>query len=276
MSGLLDSDLEHDDDGLRANGEREISLGTATVLGIFFLIALVCAGCFGFGYMLGRKSNQADAAPTAVANNGSHTSKPGAGSTPSKPTAVPSDQGANTTSQPEIASPPASVVPAKNAAPPTPETATVEAPASQPPAPKKGTASVADFLAEAKPAGSKEAKTAASTPAKPSASTPAKPATDTSSKPAKGATKPATQSAGPVNTGGGSGNFMVQVAAVSSQDLADILLASLKKKGYSAVARSAPQDNFLHILIGPFANHKEAEQMRDRVIADGWNAIVKP
>jgi DedD protein len=106
MHGLLDSDLEHGDDGPHANGEREISLGTATVLGIFFLIALVCAGCFGFGYMLGRKSNQADAAPTAVANNGSHTSKPGAGSTPSKPTAVPSDQGANTTSQPEIASPP--------------------------------------------------------------------------------------------------------------------------------------------------------------------------
>jgi DedD protein len=69
--------------------------------------------------------------------------------------------------------------------------------------------------------------------------------------------------------------FMVQVAAVSSQDVADILLASLQKKGYSVAARHEPQDNLLHVQIGPFARRPDAEAMRQRVLADGFNAIVK-
>jgi DedD protein len=49
----LDNDL-HDSDPQ----EREISLGTATIIGIFLALALVCAAFFGFGYSLGRHSNQ--------------------------------------------------------------------------------------------------------------------------------------------------------------------------------------------------------------------------
>lgn len=71
------------------------------------------------------------------------------------------------------------------------------------------------------------------------------------------------------------GTIMVQVAAVSSQDVADILLASLKKKGYSVAIHHEPQDKLLHVQIGPFATHKDAEAMCQRVLADGFNAIVK-
>ena len=80
--------------------------------------------------------------------------------------------------------------------------------------------------------------------------------------PAAGAAQPAT-------------SFMVQVAAVSSQDVADIELAALKKDGYAVVVRHEPQDQLLHIQIGPFATRKDAEAMRQRVLADGFNAIVK-
>jgi cell division septation protein DedD len=80
--------------------------------------------------------------------------------------------------------------------------------------------------------------------------------------PAAGASQPAT-------------SFMVQVAAVSSQDVADIELAALKKDGYAVVVRHEPQDQLLHIQIGPFATRKDAEAMRQRVLADGFNAIVK-
>ena len=80
--------------------------------------------------------------------------------------------------------------------------------------------------------------------------------------PAAGAAQPAT-------------SFMVQVAAVSSQDVADIELAALKKDGYAIVVRHEPQDQLLHIQIGPFATRKDAEAMRQRVLADGFNAIVK-
>lgn len=71
------------------------------------------------------------------------------------------------------------------------------------------------------------------------------------------------------------GTFMVQVAAVSSQDVANILLASLRRKGYDVVVRHEPQDNLLHVQIGPFATRKDAKAMQQRVLADGFNAIVK-
>ena len=74
---------------------------------------------------------------------------------------------------------------------------------------------------------------------------------------------------------GAAASFMVQVAAVSSQDVADIELAALKKDGYAIVVRHEPQDQLLHIQIGPFATRKDAEAMRQRVLADGFNAIVK-
>jgi cell division septation protein DedD len=68
---------------------------------------------------------------------------------------------------------------------------------------------------------------------------------------------------------------MVQVAAVSSQDIADIEVAALKKDGYAVVVRHEPQDKLLHVQIGPFADKNAAEAMRKRVQADGFNAIVK-
>jgi cell division septation protein DedD len=49
----------------------------------------------------------------------------------------------------------------------------------------------------------------------------------------------------------------------------------LKKHGYSVTIRQEPQDKLLHVQVGPFANKKDAEAMRQRLLADGYNAIVK-
>jgi DedD protein len=48
-----------DDDIDEEPRDREISLGATTILGIFFLLAIVCAVFFGFGYSIGRKSSTA-------------------------------------------------------------------------------------------------------------------------------------------------------------------------------------------------------------------------
>jgi cell division septation protein DedD len=56
---------------------------------------------------------------------------------------------------------------------------------------------------------------------------------------------------------------------------ADILNSSLQKKGYTVTAGCEPQDKLLHVQIGPFTDRKDAEAMRQRVLADGFNAIVK-
>jgi cell division septation protein DedD len=88
-------------------------------------------------------------------------------------------------------------------------------------------------------------------------------------RPATSAPQPATSNPQPETS------YVVQVAAVSSQDVADILTSSLQKKGYTVVVRHEPQDKLLHVQIGPFADKKEAVAMQQRVLADGFNAIVK-
>jgi cell division septation protein DedD len=70
-------------------------------------------------------------------------------------------------------------------------------------------------------------------------------------------------------------NFIVQVAAVSHQEDADLLVGALKSKGYAVAARSEPQDKLVHIQVGPFSNRKDADAMRQRLLSDGYNAIVK-
>jgi hypothetical protein len=68
---------------------------------------------------------------------------------------------------------------------------------------------------------------------------------------------------------------IVQVAAVSHQEDADVLLSALKKQGYAVYAQPSPQDKLIHIQLGPFANRNDANAMRQRLLADGYNAIVK-
>lgn len=201
MNRLHDPDVFDD----QATSDREISLGMPTILGIFFVLALMCACFFGAGYTMGRKSFQT-ATPTGTpVTTIASAPKPTAGSPAGSrtPDNVPST---------------AVVVP----------TAT--------PAPQPAPVAATPVAEKAPPAAAPQ--------------------------PATGNQQPAT-------------SFMVQVAAVSSQDVADIELAALKKDGYAVVVRREPTDTLLHIQIGPFATRKDADAMRQHVIADGFNAIVK-
>jgi cell division septation protein DedD len=71
------------------------------------------------------------------------------------------------------------------------------------------------------------------------------------------------------------GIFVVQVAAVSHQEDADLLMSALKGRGYAVVERTEPQDKLVHIQIGPFSYRKDAEAIRQRLQGDGYNAIIK-
>ena len=68
---------------------------------------------------------------------------------------------------------------------------------------------------------------------------------------------------------------MVQIAAISRQEDAQILVAALKKRGYNAVIRNDPRDSLLHVQIGPFTTRDEARAVRTKLLADGYNAILK-
>ena len=223
---LQDEDETRDYDRMdtrRGQGQgqdREISLGTTMLLGIFFAIALLCAVFFGFGYSLGARH----AAPAAAA-------APPADSTPSafsgfKPS--PFGQGsAKSSSSAETAPPPTVTVKTPPAA------KAVVQDADNAPAPKP-----APIVRQAPPAA------AAPVP------------------------MPPVVAASPTTS-------VVQVAAVSHQEDADLLISTLKRRGYAVAIRQEPQDHLLHVQIGPFANRKDADAMRQRLLNDGFNAIVK-
>ena len=63
----MNDPLDHDDPSL-SRGDRELTLGTGTILGIFFGLVVLCGACFGGGYLMGHKAQPspltlADASP---------------------------------------------------------------------------------------------------------------------------------------------------------------------------------------------------------------------
>ncbi|HEY3705454.1 MAG TPA: SPOR domain-containing protein [Terracidiphilus sp.] len=70
--------------------------------------------------------------------------------------------------------------------------------------------------------------------------------------------------------------WMVRIAAVSHAEDADVLVSALRKRGYAVSSRRDPADNLLHVQVGPFATHGDASAMRQRLLNDGYNAIIEP
>jgi cell division septation protein DedD len=224
MNNLLDNEDIDDANGRR---DREITLGTSTVLGIFFGLAILCAAFFGFGYSLGSKHST----PAVVASGdpfirSSSTGKPAPGSP------------INSSAKPI---PPGDAVP-----PSTPPVVTV----TKPPAP--GAAAPPEAFEPDQPQ-SKPARNAATPPAVAAPST--------------------APTAAPAITPGG--QFVVQVAALSHQEDADLIASTLEHKGYTVGIHPDPADKLLHVQIGPFATRKDADAMRQKLLADGFNAYIK-
>jgi DedD protein len=228
------------DNDLQESGDRdrEITLGTSTILGIFFVLALLCAVFFGFGYSMGRRSIQ------TVVNTSETT--PVADSTDSKPApgslVAPSSTGSPAHKTTAAVNDPATTTVDSTAAP-------VATSANATPSPQP---QVANTRYDATPQPSSSIKPV-SLP---------RPALVTTAAPAPVAVP-------------GLGTIVVQVAAVSHQEDADVLTTALKKRGYSVAVRQVPQDKLLHVQIGPFATKKDADAMRQRLLSDGYNAIVK-
>src|SRR5215813_816311 len=80
---------------------------------------------------------------------------------------------------------------------------------------------------------------------------------------ASGGTKPAaTKPAGPAKP------------CLSSED-ADALKAALEKKQYPVFVVDNSQSHLFHVQVGPFSDQKDAEAMKNKLSADGYNAILK-
>jgi cell division septation protein DedD len=79
----------------------------------------------------------------------------------------------------------------------------------------------------------------------------------------------------PMTATSGPGYF-VQVAAVSKQDDAQALVDALKKKQYAAfTANISASDKLFRVQVGPFADLKDAEATKAKLVSDGYNPILK-
>ena len=69
--------------------------------------------------------------------------------------------------------------------------------------------------------------------------------------------------------------YFVQVAAVSKQEDADALVEALKGHQYEAFIATQASDKLFHVQVGPFADIKDAEAIRAKLVSDGYSPILK-
>jgi DedD protein len=68
--------------------------------------------------------------------------------------------------------------------------------------------------------------------------------------------------------------YLVQIAAVRNQDDAKLLNDALQKQQYPVLI-TQPGDKLFHVQVGPYADIKEAEAIRSRLVGAGYNAFLK-
>jgi DedD protein len=231
--------------------DTEITLGMKSLLGVFFGLVLICGVFFGFGYSLGHSNtNPGSASANALSKAGSASKLSAEQEPPGSSTKPDSTE---TSREPQ---PPSAAEETASAATPTT--------ADNGQLPRKPAAGVV------KPSAQEVLTTAP--PVAPRPTTAAESAT--SQVPAQTSPKMTPVSTSAANAGS-SAQTMVQIAAVSHQEDANVLVAALKKRGYTVVIRNDPKDSLLHVQIGPFASRDEAKAMRSKLLADGYNAILK-
>jgi pilus assembly protein CpaC len=69
--------------------------------------------------------------------------------------------------------------------------------------------------------------------------------------------------------------YVIEVMTLSHESDAEVMIAALNRRGYNVSVSHDPQNSLLHLDIGPFANTKDAETMRQRLLLDGYDATIK-
>jgi cell division septation protein DedD len=69
--------------------------------------------------------------------------------------------------------------------------------------------------------------------------------------------------------------LMVQIATLAHQEDADVLVEALRRKGYAVGTHRDMVDGMVHVRVGPFASRDVANQWRQKLLNDGYNATVE-
>lgn len=236
--------------------DREVTLGPTMLVLLGLGLFTLCGVCFVFGYAVGQHVSPPSGAAKVQA--AAATGTPGQTlSAQSKPSA------SQNSFQP------------RQAAEAQPATGTSDDPPAQ--------TADAGQPAQSTPVSPRPAQNPAQTSAAVSSTVP-------ESAPQVVKTVPLPQSSGqqaPVSTGSvvrqalppvsaQPGTWMVQIAAVSHPGDAEVLVSALRRRGYAVAVYRDPVDTLMHVQVGPFASRNDATAMRQKLLNDGYNAIVQP
>lgn len=218
--------------------DAELTLGAGTLLALGCGLILLCVICFGLGYSAGHRHETATVFPHSATERTIQ---------PSGVTAKPA-AGAQTPAQP----PPAvvSVRVPNDPGTAAPQTGEIVPPAASNTNPQVRSQLPPSQTAQVRPALAGQG--AAVQPAQPAGTLHVQPALS--------------QVQG----------WMVQIASVSHIEDAEVLANALKKRGYAVTVRRVVEDSLLHVQTGPFVNRSDANAMRQKLLGDGYNAIVQP
>lgn len=212
---------------VRSENDTELTIGGGTLFGLGSGLLLLCAICFGLGYMVGHRSS------------------------PDQPAAV-------------VSPLPVAKTPVAPAGAGTKPGAGEQAPVRPQPQSATDSSGIDDGVQTA----SAQAESGVTQPQ-------VKPALESQVRPVQsGGPQPAgafqVQSALKQTQG-----WMVQIAQVSQAEDAEVLVNALRKRGYTVLARRELSDNLIHVQTGPFVNRNDANAMRQKLLNDGYNAIVR-
>jgi len=230
--------------------ERDITIGPGKLLGLFFMLVVICGVFFAIGYSLGKTSarEQAlnDKAPLSAAISAPIVGDPSA----PKPSAA--SQGKAETSSADQ----------KPDVPSSPDLTFFNAvKRDDRNSPKDAKAAEPTTKAKVEPPSATVPKTEAMAAAQTSAA----------------GKQLATSDPTPAVTPSANGTFVVQIAAVTREEDAAALAGALRKKNYSVFVVNNPtvHDKFYHVQVGPFATLQDAENMKAKLTGEGYNPIVK-
>lgn len=234
----------------RGDSDTELTLGSGMLLSVFFGLVLLCGLCFGLGYAVGSHGSKGPVF---------QSQPPAAGPSPQSPASA--QQGKpSAAAQPPVApdQPPSAGQPMAAAGQPAAQ--------NQAPGPAPGTTVAVGLGAQpatqqtVTPSNSGWHPVPPATPAGTAGTESAQPVAENQVRPALPA----------------QGTLMVQIAALSSQQDADVLIGALRRQGYAVSALRYPADRLIHVCIGPFGNRADANSMKLKLQSDGYNAVVVP
>lgn len=236
--------------------DREVTLGPTILVLLGLGLFTLCGVCFVFGYAVGQHVSpppatakvQGAAATSASGQNVSAQSKPSASQSSFQPKPAVDTQPATSASDDPPAQTPNAGQPAQSAPSPTPST---QNPAQNSAAVSSDIPKPAPPVVKAAPLGQSSGQQAPV----PTSSTVRPAFPQVSAQP---------------------GTWMVQIAAVSHPGDAEVLVSALRRRGYAVAVYRDPVDTLMHVQVGPFSTHNDAAAMRQKLLNDGYNAIVQP